>query len=188
MSTLEDRIVQALEVIGADVAALQRASGGNGWAVYSVPHLKFLGNSSSDPNTLDFYETGTFSPIIYGANNPGVSNYLFNVGYYTRIGNYVAFSIRMHIDSISGATGRAIIGPLPFIVGNADLGMRGGCHAVFWANMKAPVAQFSGVPSGNSIPLFVDNLHVTTSLSLDITSFFQSGVSFYMYGHYFTND
>ena len=188
MSTLEDRIVRALEVVGADVAALQRASGGNGWAVYQVPHLKFLGNPSSDPNTLDFYETGTFSPIIYGANKPGASTYSLNIGYYTRIGNYVAFSIRIQLTSISGATGQALIGPLPFIVGNGALGMRGGCHAAYWGNMNSYVAQFSGVPNENFIPVFIDTSHFASTSAVDIATVFKNGSLFYMYGHYFTND
>lgn len=186
MSTLEDRIVQALEVIGADVAALQRASGGNGWAVYSVPHLKFLGNSSSDQNTLDFYERGSFTPILMGSDSPGTVGYSVQDGRYVRIGNYVGFSIRILLTSISGASGHIKIAGLPFIVGNEA--SRGGCIASYWAGMRVAINKFSGLPIGDHVPVFISNtLNDSATIFSNIFTQLQGGSRFFMHGHYFVD-
>lgn len=186
MATLEDRVVAALEVVGADVAALQRASGGNGWAVYAVPNLKFLGQSNDDPNTLDFYEEGSFTPTLHGAVGAGTAVYSTAVGRYIRMGKYVAFSFRIGISSIHGATGQAIVRGLPFIAGASDTGMRGGCVATYWAGMVGTIAQFTGVPLNDYIPLFIDTAHVSSTTNAEISTRFTTNSIFYMHGHYFT--
>ena len=70
-------------------------------------------SASSDANTLDDYEEGTFTPTITPSG--GAFTTLSNVfGTYTKTGNVVNISITYTITTIGTASGAAIIGNLPF--------------------------------------------------------------------------
>ena len=72
-------------------------------------------SASSDANTLDDYEEGTWTPTItLGVTSPA---YLQQVGRYTRIGNLVYVSARCNIDS-GTVTGSVLNISLPFTVAN----------------------------------------------------------------------
>jgi hypothetical protein len=74
-------------------------------------------SASSDANTLDDYEEGTWTPT-YGSSSGsfGAITYRFQFGKYTKIGNAVSFSCMISTDSItvSTASGDARINGLPF--------------------------------------------------------------------------
>jgi hypothetical protein len=72
-------------------------------------------SASSDANTLDDYEEGTFTPTIIsaGGSNPTVT-YGTQDGVYTKIGNRVCFNIYILIGTYSGGTGEIVVGNLPF--------------------------------------------------------------------------
>ena len=69
--------------------------------------------ASADPNTLDDYEEGTFTPTIIGTSTTGAGTYTQQVGRYTKIGNFVNFSITLVWSAHSG-TGTMDISGLPF--------------------------------------------------------------------------
>jgi hypothetical protein len=70
-------------------------------------------SASTDANTLDDYEEGTFSPTINGTSTVGTATYSDQVGRYTKIGRTV--SIQIYITWSSGTgTGNFNIGNLPF--------------------------------------------------------------------------
>ena len=52
-------------------------------------------SASSNPNTLDDYEEGTYTPTIVGGTSAGVGTYTVQVGRYTKIGNIVTVSGRV---------------------------------------------------------------------------------------------
>jgi len=68
-------------------------------------------SASSDANTLDDYEEGTFTPEFA---NGASSTYAFRIGRYTKIGNTVSFSIDIELTNQSGTSGGAQISGLPF--------------------------------------------------------------------------
>jgi hypothetical protein len=69
---------------------------------------------SADANTLDDYEEGTWTPVIRASTtNPTVS-YSVQSAVYTKIGRLVTVYGRMQTASISGGSGTALIGGLPF--------------------------------------------------------------------------
>ncbi len=73
-------------------------------------------SASTDANTLDDYEEGTWTPTITGTGtNPTVTYASPRTGVYTKIGRVVYFNISMEISSISGGTGDIKIS-LPFSV------------------------------------------------------------------------
>ena len=70
-------------------------------------------NPSSNANTLDDYEEGTFTPFIRGNTTVGTASYSRQVGIYTKVGNRVFFTISIEWSSGTG-TGALTIGGLPF--------------------------------------------------------------------------
>ncbi len=74
----------------------------------------YLGNTNNaGAKVLDFYEEGTFSPIITdGANN--VTTYYYQFGRYTRIGNRVFFDITLSINDKGSIAGDIYVDGLPY--------------------------------------------------------------------------
>jgi hypothetical protein len=79
-------------------------------------------SASSNANTLDDYEEGTFNPTIVsvGGSNPTIT-YGAQQGTYTKIGNRVCFSIYIFISAYSGGSGEIVVGNLPFTSGTNQL-------------------------------------------------------------------
>ena len=78
-------------------------------------------DASSNANTLDDYEEGTFTPTIGGGSTFGTTTYQFTVntnseygGTYTKIGNMVYCQITFGISAVSGGSGNVMIAGLPF--------------------------------------------------------------------------
>ena len=67
---------------------------------------------SADPNTLDDYEEGTFTPtIILGS---GSVTYTTQTGTYTKIGRLVVVQINIIINAVTTPSGTLQVGALPF--------------------------------------------------------------------------
>jgi len=76
-------------------------------------------NASSDPNTLDDYEEGTWTPVVTGSySNPTVS-YANQFGYYTKIGDTVTAHVNVTANSRSGGSGSVLVS-LPFPISSAN--------------------------------------------------------------------
>jgi hypothetical protein len=70
--------------------------------------------ASSDANTLDDYEEGTFTPTIIGTTTAGAGTYSVQLGQYTKIGNVVEFALRVGWTAHTGTGNMAVTG-LPFV-------------------------------------------------------------------------
>ena len=95
--------------------------------------LKFPATAinSTDPNTLDDYETGTFSPGIADDNlDPSGEGqtYHVQVGRYTKVGNRVLYSANVRINSLGTLTTsqQVRITGLPFTSNNTSSNEAGG--------------------------------------------------------------
>jgi hypothetical protein len=76
-------------------------------------------SASSNANTLDDYEEGTFTPSY--SLGSGSGTFTTGVAKYTKIGNVVTLSMRFVGSSVSGAANLAVAGlPFPFANSNAD--------------------------------------------------------------------
>jgi hypothetical protein len=69
---------------------------------------------SSDANTLDDYEEGTFTPTAFGATTAGTTTYASRDGGYTKIGNQVTVWGYLDVSGMTG-TGDLLVGGLPFL-------------------------------------------------------------------------
>lgn len=67
----------------------------------------------SDPNTLDDYEEGTFTPTVVGVTTAGTGTYSQQAGRYTKIGNRVFFTVKLSWTAHTGV-GDMRVGALPF--------------------------------------------------------------------------
>ena len=70
--------------------------------------------ASSDANTLDDYEEGTWTPVLTFNGSAGVTAYNYQNGTYTKVGNVVTARGYISIATKSGATGFAELRGLPF--------------------------------------------------------------------------
>jgi hypothetical protein len=69
---------------------------------------------SSDANTLDDYEEGTFTPILVSTG--ATFAYTTQLGAYTKIGRQVTCLIRLYVSASGTVTNPTSIGGLPFTV------------------------------------------------------------------------
>lgn len=80
--------------------------------------------ASSDPNTLDDYEEGTWTPSYGGTTGDPTVAFSTQAGYYTRVGRIVYCHFRLNLSSASGGTGSLRITGLPFTPANLTNGLQ----------------------------------------------------------------
>lgn len=74
-----------------------------------------LGNvSNANTEVLDWYEEGTFTPIVIGGTTAGSGTYTTQTGKFQRIGNTVHFALRLSWTAHSGS-GTLNVGELPYV-------------------------------------------------------------------------
>jgi len=71
-------------------------------------------NASADPNTLDDYEEGSWTPVIGGNGGTSGQTYTAQVGRYVKIGKMVIVQFRAILSAKGIITGSAEIQGLPF--------------------------------------------------------------------------
>ncbi len=98
--------------------------------------------ASADANTLDDYEEGTWTPTLAGGTT---TTYLYQNGYYVRIGRLVHVTARFAITSIGDGSDRFITG-LPFSIGSPS----SGSWAVdYWDSINSSVYSIAIVVAGS---------------------------------------
>lgn len=70
-------------------------------------------SASTDANTLDDYEEGSWTPVISDGTNNATMNFQ-NQGRYTKIGNVVTLTMYVISDSLGSVSGNIRITGLPF--------------------------------------------------------------------------
>jgi len=71
-------------------------------------------SASTDANTLDDYEEGTFTPTLAGGFSSGPTSYTEQGGSYVKIGRYVYFQIDLDANGVTSNASQVKIGGLPF--------------------------------------------------------------------------
>jgi hypothetical protein len=62
---------------------------------------------------LDDYETGSFTPTVYGSTTAGTATYTIQTGFYEKIGRLVHFQLYLEWSGFNG-TGELLVVGLPF--------------------------------------------------------------------------
>jgi hypothetical protein len=90
-----------------------------GLMILAGPGIKFPATqvASADPNTLDDYEEGTWTPTVVGATTAGTATYTTQIGNYVKIGKQVTVSFSVSYTSGTG-TGFLKVRGLPFTIDN----------------------------------------------------------------------
>jgi uncharacterized protein YaiE (UPF0345 family) len=99
---------------GAPILCL---SGGNTAATGTGIAFPATQSASSDANTLDDYEEGTWTPAVtFGGGSTGIT-YSAQLGNYTKIGRIVHVQFRINMSNKGSSTGSAAVAGLPFTSG-----------------------------------------------------------------------
>jgi hypothetical protein len=136
-------------------------------------------SDSSDANTLDDYEEGTWTPSFSSAGSPV---YTVQFGRYTKIGRVVYCSVSIRVSSGISSASTITLGGIPFAAAETgDSGQRScwvlanGGHL---SNLSAATGRFrtngsnmQGV-KGNSSTTFMTATEMTSGGSIDITGDF----------------
>jgi len=70
-------------------------------------------SASTDANTLDDYEEGTWTPTYFGSSTAGTTTYTSQAGNYTKVGRLVTVNGSIGLSAATG-TGQLRIGGFPF--------------------------------------------------------------------------
>jgi hypothetical protein len=121
-------------------------------------------SASTDANTLDDYEEGTWTPSV-----GGTATYTFQVGQYTKIGNLVYINGFIQINAIGTGATTTITG-LPFAPANPS-GSDASISIGYFASGATSVNWIGGSIDANAI-----NIYSTTSTTTTAggSAFFQA--------------
>jgi hypothetical protein len=134
-------------------------------------------SASTDANTLDDYEEGTWTPVMsFGGNSVGIT-YTAQQGAYVKIGQFVHIQLYVNLSSSGSSTGNAAILNLPF----ASTGTAyAGCAVSHWGSVSGVTFFGCYMPPGSAyINLSGGNPAPSTNSSLTNTNF--SGGSYFIF-------
>ena len=124
-------LTQTLTLNNTGALALRGASTSANGVGITFPATQ---NASSDANTLDDYEEGTWTPNLTGDGGGSGQTYTAQTGTYTKIGRVVTVNFYVQLSAKGTITGNAIISNLPFTVLNTGSLLAGGALAL-WVNL-----------------------------------------------------
>lgn len=129
-----DNIYTALNTINTAVATKSPIANPTFTGVVTTAgQVKFPAaqSAASDPNTLDDYEEGTWSPVLRGSSVAGTYTGNFSNANYVKVGRMVTATVSANLTAASGGSGYAQLTGLPFapvsdvigtvLLGNVDL-------------------------------------------------------------------
>jgi hypothetical protein len=116
-------------------------------------------SASSDANTLDDYEEGTWTPSV-----GGTATYNSQTGRYTKVGRLVNVSGRIGINAIGTGSSSTISG-LPFTNGNSQYNDSGSVTFYVNANLSVMALSVSANPSSTNLTFYGNGAAQTGSSS-----------------------
>ena len=137
-------------------------------------------SASSDVNTLDDYEEGTFTPAMSCATGGPIVLSAAS-GRYTKVGNVVNFALRVTASNVSSAGGQIKITGLPFVF-NTGLTMRLRVVSADVSNVTGSTPDSIG---GSYVAVGSTEIFILTSSGGNIVLTNSSGLDFN--GTYFSN-
>lgn len=124
-------------------------------------------SASTDANTLDDYEEGTFTPsVTFGGGSTGITyDAVRRIGTYTRIGNKVFYFIHIQLTSKGSSTGGALITGLPFTSTGTDAYVPASIFIADWALITGQL-----MPRSSTNSTYIDIYQVVSSSYSGITN------------------
>jgi len=103
--------------------------------------------ASSNKNTLDFFEEGTFTPVVGGDTTTSGQTYSEQVGNYQRIGRYVSFTFAVTLSAVGTVSGNMQLTGLPF---NVSANNAGEGNVSYFTGMGGNVCFIGMTPKASS--------------------------------------
>jgi hypothetical protein len=129
-------------------------------------------SASSDANTLDDYEEGTWTPsITFGAASVGMT-YGYQIGRYTKVGNQVTIFMYIQLTNKGTSTGNLDINGLPFANANIGSFYIGGAIRIGTTNSLVAATQFYCSPNSTSLALEIASNSRVTNTNINNSSDF----------------
>ena len=169
------------------VASIQSATGtpaltiaANGQVTLANTPLQLTGGqiqfpatqiASSDANTLDDYEEGTFTPNVGGS-----ATYTAQQGYYTKVGQLVFAQFHLTINSIGSGTANQIYG-LPFASKND--GSAPGIHIGYFATWNTASYYIGGYKNAADSSIILTNTTTLATAIVNGASMLKNGSDLY---------
>ncbi len=97
-----------------------------------------------DPNTLDDYEEGSWTPVIRGETNAGTSTYIIQNAYYIKIGKQVNIHGRITFSNIGTITGSLYIEQLPYAPDGISNNSQGTINFSYFNNLSTALVNMYG--------------------------------------------
>lgn len=142
-------IPNAVTLVTPTVTGLLTVSGGG----VAFPATQV---ASSNPNVLDDYEEGTFTPTIVGTTSAGVGTYADQVGLYVKIGGWVFYQCRLGWSAHTG-TGNMELAGMPFVAAAGNQGP----SSVAWNSLTYTGSGVVLFPSSSSAQFLIRSLPAT---------------------------
>jgi len=134
--------------------------------------------SSSDANTLDDYEEGTWTPGTSAQSGTITINSGSSSGFYTKIGRKVFFTCTITISSVSGASGRFFITNLPFTCSTTHI-----TGSIQHENTSGTISRLMGTISSTTVNI----QNQTSTATADYASSVVGNAFFTVTGDYHTS-
>lgn len=113
-------------------------------------------SASTDANTLDDYEEGTFTPT-FASSGGSITTYNSN-GYYIKVGKLVFVQLYCNVTSVGSASGTLNFAGLPFGVNGAFGANQGQVAALLRESNMTGTTYYSYMPGGNSTSGYITSL------------------------------
>jgi len=137
---IDDALPEGVTSDGTDVTAIA-------FSAAQVP--------SADPNTLDDYQEGSWTPVIGGVTSQTGQAYSIQIGRYTKIGNRCHFECYVLLSTAGTITGNVLIRGLPFTAKNlANLFVA--VAVGFWQNLATAAVAVTGYIGPGSTTIFMN--------------------------------
>ena len=111
-------------------------------------------SASSDANTLDDYEEGTWTPVLGGDGGQSGQSYTARNGRYTKVGNICFVEFDIELSNKGTITGSANISGLPFTCANTGDISQGGGSITYFSNLGVSVVSIIPGPQPNQTYLY----------------------------------
>jgi hypothetical protein len=128
-------------------------------------------SASSDANTLDDYEEGTWTPVLGGSGGTSGQTYSMQSGRYTKIGRQVICSFEVTLTAVGTVTSLATINGLPFgSTGTSTNLDAGSCLISFASGYAANQIYVAGYVIGNETRVWITGISAAGTTQSNITA------------------
>ncbi len=130
-------------------------------------------SASTDANTLDDYEEGTFTPSLnFGGGATGLTGTF--AGFYTKTGNQVFVTMLINFSNKGSSTGGFSIAGLPF-TSNSNSNYRASSTSVLWDNLATSYVYILALIGPNTTSM--ETLGATASANTNATNLTHSNIN-----------